>query len=416
MRHDQSLQHHDHLLLGLNQDWEVAEVKLSMEARAVHIRLTHKAGVEVSCPGCQGRCGIFDHAPERRWRHLDTMQFATELRARVPRCQCKQCGVKTIEVPWAGKHSPFTWMFEAFGVAVLQSAASTSEACALLRIGWEGAQRLMNRAVERGLVRRSLDGFEHAGMDEKSFGGGHDYITTLNDLSEGEARVIEVVHGRKHEDAVALLEQIPEAQRGQIKAVAMDMWDAYLKAARQVLPEADIVHDRYHISAHLNAAVDRVRKDEHKRLMSQGDDTLKGSKYQWLRTHADKRSSEAVSFRKLHELDLKTSRAWHYKEDFRHFWNYLYAGAAERFYKGWRKAVMSSRLEPMKKVARLIDAHRQEILNYIKHRITNAASEGLNSRIQAIKSAARGFRSFANYRVRILFHCGRLDLMPAPTH
>jgi transposase len=115
-------------------------------------------------------------------------------------------------------------------------------------------------------------------------------------------------------------------------------------------------------------------------------------------------------------LDLKTSRAWHYKEDFRHFWNYHYARAAERFYTGWRKAVMSSRLEPMKKVARLIDAHRQEILNYIKHRITNAASEGLNSRIQAIKSAARGFRSFANYRVRILFHCGRLNLKPAPTH
>ncbi|MBK8091326.1 MAG: transposase [Verrucomicrobiaceae bacterium] len=77
---------------------------------------------------------------------------------------------------------------------------------------------------------------------------------------------------------------------------------------------------------------------------------------------------------------------------------------------------MSSRLEPIKKVARLIDAHWQEILNYIKHRITNAASEGLNSRIQAIKSAARGFRSFANYRLRILFHCGRLDLKPASTH
>ncbi|MBL9178894.1 MAG: transposase, partial [Verrucomicrobiaceae bacterium] len=60
--------------------------------------------------------------------------------------------------------------------------------------------------------------------------------------------------------------------------------------------------------------------------------------------------------------------------------------------------------------------HWQEILNYIKHRITNAASEGLNSRIQAIKSAARGFRSFANYRIRILFHCGRLDLKPSPTH
>lgn len=77
---------------------------------------------------------------------------------------------------------------------------------------------------------------------------------------------------------------------------------------------------------------------------------------------------------------------------------------------------MSSRLEPLKKVARLIDAHWQEILHYIKHRITNAASEGLNSRIQAIKSAARGFRSFANYRTRILFHCGSLELKPLPTH
>ena len=120
-----------------------------------------------------------------------------------------------------------------------------------------------------------------------------------------------------------------------------------------------------------------------------------------------------MSFRALHQLDLKTSRAWHYKEDFRHFWTYVSVGAAERFYRSWRKAVMSSRLEPLKKVVRMIDEHWQEILNYIKHRITNAASEGLNSRIQAIKSAARGFRSFVNYRTRILFHCGKLDMQPA---
>ena len=112
----------------------------------------------------------------------------------------------------------------------------------------------------------------------------------------------------------------------------------------------------------------------------------------------------------------KTSRAWHYKEDFRHFWEYRQPGCAQRFYEGWSKAVMRSRLEPLKQVVRLIDAHWREVFNYIKHRITNAASEGLNSRIQSIKSAARGFRSFANYRIRILFHCGRLDLKPVFTH
>ena len=101
MPNDQSLRQHYHLLLGLDKDWEVEEVKLSMEARAVHIRLRHTGASAVICPGCQSRCSIFDHAPERKWRHLDTMQFETELRARVPRCQCEGCGVKTIGVPWA---------------------------------------------------------------------------------------------------------------------------------------------------------------------------------------------------------------------------------------------------------------------------------------------------------------------------
>jgi len=76
-------------------------------------------------------------------------------------------------------------------------------------------------------------------MDEKSFGSGHDYITTLNDLRADAARVIEVVPGRSCADAVRLLEHIPAARRPQIRAVAMDMWEACLKACRKVLPEAE---------------------------------------------------------------------------------------------------------------------------------------------------------------------------------
>ncbi len=45
--------------------------------------------------------------------------------------------------------------------------------------------------------------------------------------------------------------------------------------------------------------------------------------------------------------------------------------------------------------------------------MTNAVAEALNGRIQAIKANARGFRSFANYRITILFHLGKLDLKPA---
>jgi transposase len=54
----------------------------------------------------------------------------------------------------------------------------------------------------------------------------------------------------------------------------------------------------------------------------------------------------------------------------------------------------------------------ENLLTYLKHRITNAVTEGLNSKIQSIKSAARGFRNFKNYPTRILFFCGKLDLYP----
>lgn len=92
------------------------------------------------------------------------------------------------------------------------------------------------------------------------------YITALNDIDADNARVLEVVEGRPHEAAVFLLESIPAAQRCEVQAVALYMWDPFLIAVRQVLPEADIVHDKYHVSAHLNTAVDTVRKAEHKRL------------------------------------------------------------------------------------------------------------------------------------------------------
>ena len=101
---EQSLTAHYAMLLGLDGSWKVSAVKLEMEDKRVQIRLEHTGGTLV-CPQCTGACSRADLAPERTWRHLDTMQFETVLSARVPRADCKACGVKTCKVPWAGKHS-----------------------------------------------------------------------------------------------------------------------------------------------------------------------------------------------------------------------------------------------------------------------------------------------------------------------
>ena len=169
---------------------------------------------------------------------------------------------------------------------------------------------------------------------------------------------------------------------------------------------------------YLNDAVDRVRRAEHKRLSAQGDSPLTGTKYQWLRNIPDKRSAQAHAFRALYPCVAKTSRAWTLKESFGPFWDYHYPKPAQQYFKAWAARAMRSNLAPMKEVAAMLRRHLQGLLAYTRHHITNAAAEGFNSVIQNIKANARGLRSFANFRTRILFYCGDLDLAPVngPSH
>ena len=101
------------------------------------------------------------------------------------------------------------------------------------------------------------------------------------------------------------------------------------------------------------------------------------------------------------------------KENFVEFWEQEGIWLGERYFKGWYSHAIRTRLEPIKKAARSLKTHLEGLLNYFEHPISNALSESINSRIQSLKATARGFRSFANYRTRILFFLGKLNFQPA---
>jgi len=403
------LTEHYSLLLGLDASWKVSDVSLFLEENRVEILVTHVGG-PVTCAECGVGCTIADHAPERSWRHLDTMQFETRLRARVPRGDCKTCGVKTTAVPWAGKHSRFTLLFEAFAIEVIEACGTVKSAAKLLGLDWDSVHRIMERAVDRGLERRDLESLQYLGIDEKSFRRGQSYVSLLTDLTG--SRVLEVVEGRTEEAADGLWKDLSEEQKEQVEAVAIDMWPAFINSVTTNVTQADIVHDRFHISKYLNEAVDKVRCQEHKALKITGDERLTGSKHLWLFNPENLSEERWLEFKTLKDQELKTSRAWAIKEQFRWFWEYRYAGNASKFFNRWYGWATRSRLKPIIDVAKMLKRHFDNILTYFRHRITNAMSEGFNSRIQSIKSQARGFRAFKNYRTRIFFYCGKLDLLP----
>lgn len=408
-----TLNEHYSALLGLDSSWIVESVDLDLAGKQVVIQLSHSGGSLV-CPECGASCSRADTSPERTWRHLDTMQFKTEIRAAVPRSRCEKCGVKTVAVPWAGKHSRFTLLFEALAIKVLQAASSVKRAAELLGLGWDAMHSIIERAVERGLERRELEGIRHVGVDEKSFGRGHDYVSVMTDL-DGH-RVLEVAQERTTLACDRLWETLTEKQRTEVESVSMDMWQAFATSAAKNAPQAEIVHDKFHVSKHLNEAVDKVRRKEHRELMSEGDDQLKGTRQLWLFNQENLDDDSYFELLTAQRGDLKTGRAWAIKENFREFWNFKTSAKGAWFFSHWYTWAIRSRLEPIKKTARMLKDHLAGLLSYFKHQVTNAMSEGFNSRIQAVKSAARGFRSFKNYRLRILFYCGKLQMLPEGCH
>ena len=404
---------HYRQLLGLDEAWAVQDVDLDLAEGRVTIRLQH-VGKKLCCPQCQGSCSRADTAPSRRWRHLDTMQLETIIEAAVPRASCQDCGVKTIEIPWAGKHSRFTLMFEAFAIEVLQAASSVNKASKLLRLSWDAVHAIMERAVERGLQRRNEEPIKYVGIDEKSFGKGQDYISLMVDIDG--SRVIEVAKDRSAESCDELWSSLSESQKEGVLAVATDFWQAYRNSIREQVPHADIVHDHFHISQYLTEAVDLVRRGENRELNKDGDGALKGTRQLWLYNSEKLDAEQNEQIEKAQRVAIKTSRAWAIKEMFRKFWNYQSETWAGKFFTCWYSWAIRSRLKPIKKVATMLKKHLSGLLAYFRHPITNAKSEAFNGRVQAIKSAARGFRSFQNYRDRILFYCGKLDLLPKISH
>jgi transposase len=400
-------------ILGLQTPWHVARVDLNVKEQRVDVYAEHGKKKAWPCPDCGKDCGLHDHDEERTWRHLDSCQFQTFLHARIPRVRCDEHGVKQVRVPWAEPKSRFTLLFEHLAIDVLQHT-DVLGAAKILRISWDEAHGIMERAVARGLARREHRVPKRIGIDEKSLARGHRYATVIADLDGPNGpRVLDLREGRTKEALFQCFGRFSMRElEEQVEVVAMDMSGPYISLVRSLIGGEKIVFDRFHIMMHMNEAVDLVRRRENRALRAGGDDALVGSKHMWLYARENLPDRYAEQFAQLRDANLRTARAWAIKEMLRDLWDRPSELAAKRWYARWRSWATRSRLTPVRKVAAMIHRHLPNVLSYFTNAVTNAASEAINSTIQMIKKRAFGFRSFPNFRVAVLFRCGGLDLYP----
>ena len=255
------------------------------------------------CPECGAACKLYDHQPERQWRHLDTCQYQTILHAEPPRSDCGDHGVRVVKMPWAEPSGRFTALFEALAIEWLK-AASQKAVAGLLRLSWDEIHGILERAVKRGLARRKAEWVSQIGVDEKAFRKGHGYLTVVNDLVR--SRVLYVAEDRKQSSLDGFWETLTAEQISGIEAVAIDMWDPYIASLRAHIPEADgkIVFDKFHVAQHLGNAVDKVRRKENKTLKASGDDRLAGTRYDWLKNPTSMEPKDRKEFAELRNSEF----------------------------------------------------------------------------------------------------------------
>jgi transposase len=400
-------------ILGITAPWFVESVEINHLETKVTVVLAHDTGPDLfRCPSCDSPAPIYDHQEARTWRHLDTCQFQTLLSARVPRVNCRDCGVQTVRVPWAAPHGRFTLLFECFALDVLFTAQVQSRAAELLRLTPDQVRSLMQRSVERGLGRRDQQRpIRHLMVDEKSLQTGHHYVSVLSDGRHGV--VLEVVEHRTTEAATTLFEQgLSQAQKEAVEVVTLDMWPPFATAARATLPNADLVYDRFHLSEHLNAAVDKTRRAESKRLSRAGDERLKQTRYLWLRAPESLSDKQQEQLETLCQSQLETVAVWRLKQEFRSFFDCPSEEAAKDFFQSWCNRVKELGNLHLSKVALMFKEHWSGLIAYLRHQVSNGLAESINGRIQQLKTKARGFRNCFGFRRAILFHLGQLDLYP----
>ena len=195
----------------------------------------------------------------------------------------------------------------------------------------------------------------------------------------------------------------------QITDASIDMSTAFIAGVGKQLPNAQITFDPFHVIALANEALEQVRREE-----VWEEPLLKGSRWIWLKDRSKWSNRQAELFKSLPTRGLKTARAWRLKESLRElFQTAASTEEATTLLDAWHSWARRSRLEPFKRLANTLKAHRQGVLRGFDSKLSNGYVEGFNSLVQAAKAKARGYRRPKNL-ITIAYLLGaKLSHLPA---
>jgi len=383
----------------------------------IEVEVEPRANSRPRCSGC-GRAGPgYDRLTARRFEFVPLWGIAVFLVYAMRRVDCGQCGVRVERVPWAnGKHQltdTYAWF-----LARWARRLSWKEVAEVFQTSWEKVFRSVEMAVAWGRSHQELAGVEAIGIDEIQWQRGHKFLTLVYQIDAHCRRLVWIGQGRKVKTLLRFFRWFGRERSGELRFICSDMWRPYLKVIAKRAAQAAHVLDRYHIMTHLSKAIDDVRAQEVKGLKRAGRQPIL-TRARWLLLKRPEHLTEKQEPRlaELLKHNLRSVRAYLLKEDFQFFWEYRSPYWAGQFLDRWCTRTLRSRLDPMKKVARMLRDHRGLLLNWFRAKGTISAGivEGCNNKAKLTMRKAYGFRTFRAIEVALYHTLGALP-EPKSTH
>ena len=399
--------------LGLEEPWYVMGAEFSVETKEVHIFIGIRENAVFRCPICGEQTVRYGYEPkERVWRHGDCMFYPCYVHCRRPKVCCPHCGIKQINAPFERKNSRFTLLFEGFAMLILADMPR-SKAAEILRCDEKSLAAILNYWVNEAVGRQDMSDVHSLAIDETSQHRGHNYVTVIIDADQ--RRVIDVEPTREKSTISKFADKLEQhgGSREAITTVTSDMSRTYLPGIAENFPNAQNVIDKFHVKQVLINALDAVRKDEQKTVENKRS-LFKGRRL-FMVPKGQMTEQQVAQLDSLSRMYPKTGKAYRIVAVLDEFYNCRTMEEAQSAFDKLYSWMRRCRLQPMKDAAATLQSHRQNILAYFYHRITNAVCEGINSMIQAAKRKARGFNTYKGFASMIYLIAGKLQLaVPRP--
>lgn len=377
----------------------------------LEIEMHPRSNGRMICSGCGKVCPGYDCAAEpRRFEFVPLWGIMVYFLYRMRRVSCPRCGVKVELVPWGEGKSSLTTEYRWF-LARWAKRMSWKDVSDAFHVSWDKVYDAVKYVVSWGLAHRILEGIMAIGVDEVQWHKGHKYQTVVYQLDEGRKRLLWVGPDRTAKTLLRFFRVLGRERTEQLEFVCSDMWKAYLKVIAKKAPQAIHVLDRFHIMQRMNKAIDQVRAAEVKQLLRDGyEPILKGARWLLIKRPENQTKKQASKLKELLQYNLQSVRSHLMKEDFQRFWEYTSPAWAGKFLDDWCTRAMRSKLEPMKKVARMLRSKRELVLNWFlaDGTMSSGVVEGFNNKLKLITRKAYGFRTQEAYETALYHNLGEL--------